>query len=217
MSTTNVTSNVKNPGLGKTGQKRSAGVNVRKMVMTAMLSAVAFILMFFDFSVPFMPAFIKMDLSELPALIGAFAMGPVSGVVICLIKNLLHLLMSSTGGVGELSNFILGACFVLPAGLIYKKWKSKKAAFLGALAGAALMAAISIVSNYYVVYPVYYNFMPKETILEAYQLIFPGVSSIFESLVVFNTPFTFVKGLFSVIITLLVYKPLSPIIKGGQQ
>lgn len=221
MSTTNVSSNLKNAkGTGNmagSGQSRRMGVNVRKMTMTAMLSAIAFILMFFDFSVPFMPAFIKMDLSELPALIGSFAMGPVSGVVICLIKNLLHLLMSSIGGVGELSNFILGACFVLPAGLVYKKWKGKKAAFLGALAGAALMGAVSIVSNYFIVYPVYYNFMPQETILEAYQLIFPGVRNILECLVVFNMPFTFVKGLFSVIITLLVYKPLSPIIKGTQQ
>ena len=121
------------------------GVNVRKMTMTAMLSAVAFILMFLDFSVPVMPGFIKMDLSELPALIGAFAMGPLSGTIICLIKNLLHLFITSTGGVGELSNFILGACFVLPAGLVYKKWKGRKAAVIGSLAGAVLMALVSII------------------------------------------------------------------------
>ena len=101
--------------------KRNAKrINVRYMTMTAMLSAVAFVLMFLDFSVPLMPVFIKLDLSELPALIGAFAMGPVSGVVICLIKNLIHLAMTSTGGVGELSNFILGAAFVLPAGMLYQ-------------------------------------------------------------------------------------------------
>lgn len=198
-------------------------VNVRKMVMTAMLSAVAFILMFLDFSVPVMPSFIKMDLSELPALIGSFAMGPVSGVVICLIKNLLHLFVGNTGGVGELSNFILGACFVLPAGLIYKKWKGKKAAAIGALLGAFLMALVSVVSNYFVVYPVYYAFMPKETVLSMYQALpqvfsfLPQVDSILECLVKYNMPFTFVKGLFSVIITLLIYKPLSPIIKGDQR
>ncbi len=197
----------------KPAAKRT-GANVRKMTMTAMLSAIAFILMFLDFSVPFMPGFIKMDLSELPALIGAFAMGPVSGVIICLVKNLLHLFMTSTGGVGELSNFILGACFVLPAGLIYKKWKGRTAAVAGALAGAVLMAVISIASNYLIVYPVYYAFMPKEAILAAYQAIFPGVDTIFECMVVFNAPFTFVKGLFSVLITLLVYKHISPIIKG---
>ena len=94
--------------------------SVRYMSVTAMLSAVAFILMFLDFSVPFMPAFIKMDLSELPALIGAFSMGPVCGILICLIKNVLHLFITTTGGVGELSNFLLGVAFVLPAGLIYR-------------------------------------------------------------------------------------------------
>lgn len=190
-------------------------VNVWKMTMTAMLSAIAFILMFLDFSVPIMPGFIKMDLSELPALIGTFAMGPVSGVIICLVKNLLHLFMSSTGGVGELSNFILGAAFVLPAGLIYKKWKGRKSAVIGALSGALLMALISIVSNYFIVYPVYYNFMPEETILNAYQAIFSGVDNILECLIIFNAPFTFVKGLFSVLITLVIYKPISPFLKGN--
>ena len=77
-------------------------VNVRYLTVTAMLSAVAYILMFLDFSVPFMPSFIKMDLSELPALIGSFAMGPLCGVIICLVKNVLHLFITSTGGVGEL-------------------------------------------------------------------------------------------------------------------
>ena len=201
----------------KKAQVKRTGVNVRKMTMTAMLSAIAFILMFLDFSVPFMPGFIKMDLSELPALIGSFAMGPISGVVICLIKNLLHLFMTTTGGVGELSNFILGACFVLPAGLVYKKWKGRKAAVIGSLAGAVLMGVVSIASNYFIVYPFYYAIMPKETILAAYQAIVPGMKNILECLIVFNAPFTFVKGVFSVLITLLVYKHISPIIKGAQE
>lgn len=190
-------------------------VDIWKLTMTAMLSAIAFILMFLEFSVPIMPPFIKLDLSELPALLGAFAMGPVSGVMICLVKNLLHLFMTSTGGVGELSNFILGACFVLPAGLIYRRWKGKKSAIFGALAGAVLMAAVSIISNYYIVYPFYYNFMAKEGILEAYQAIFPSVTNILECLIVFNAPFTLVKGLFSVVITIFIYKHISPFLKGS--
>ena len=91
----------------------------RNMAMIGMLSAISFILMFLEFSIPIMPSFIKLDLSELPALIGAFAMGPVEGVLICLFKNLIHLMRTSTGGVGELSNFILCAVFVFVAGLIY--------------------------------------------------------------------------------------------------
>lgn len=205
--------------------KRAAGnaagtvkrVNVRYLTVTAMLSAVAYILMFLDFSVPFMPAFIKMDLSELPALIGSFAMGPVCGIVVCLIKNVLHLFITTTGGVGELSNFILGVVFVLPAGLIYRHKKSRKSALIGSLVGAVVMGVFSIISNYYLVYPVYYNFMPEETVLNAYQALIPSMKSILQSLVCFNMPFTIIKGLFSVVITFLIYKHISPILKGAER
>lgn len=193
---------------------RESGVKVRYMTVTAMLSAIAFILMFLDFSVPVMPSFIKMDLSELPALIGSFAMGPVCGVMVCLIKNLLHLLMTSTGGVGELSNFVLGVAFVLPAGLFYKRKKTRKNAIIGSLLGAACMAAISFPSNLFVVYPIYEKFMPIETIVAAYQAIVPSMKTLWQCLLCFNVPFTFVKGMFSVIITLLIYKKISPILKG---
>ena len=191
--------------------------SVRYMSVTAMLSAVAFILMFLDFSVPFMPAFIKMDLSELPALIGSFAMGPVCGILICLIKNVLHLFITTTGGVGELSNFLLGVAFVLPAGLIYRHKKSRRSALIGSLLGAVIMGVFSVVSNYFLVYPVYYNFMPEEAVLGAYQVIVPSVKSILQCLVCFNMPFTIVKGLFSVVITFLVYKHISPILKGANR
>ena len=189
-------------------------MNVRMITATGMLSAISFALMFMEFSVPFMPGFIKMDLSELPALIGAFAYGPIAGVIICLIKNLLHLFISSTGGVGELSNFLLGASFVLVAGFVYKWKKNRKSALIGSIAGALVMGIFSVFSNYFLVYPIYYNFMPEEAILAAYQLIFSGVDNILECLIVFNMPFTFVKGILSVVITFLVYKRLSPILKG---
>ncbi len=189
--------------------------NIRYMTVTAMLSAVAFALMFFEFSIPFLvPSFIQMDLSELPALIGAFAMGPWYGVLICLIKNLIHLLITTTGGVGELSNFILGAAFVLPAGMIYQRKKTKKNAIIGSFLGAAFMAVLSVLSNYFIVYPAYTAFMPMDTILAMYQEILPGADTLLKCLVIFNMPFTFVKGLFSVVITLLIYKHISPIIKG---
>lgn len=191
--------------------------SVRYMSVTAMLSAVAFILMFLDFSVPFMPAFIKMDLSELPALIGTFSMGPVCGILICLIKNVLHLFITTTGGVGELSNFLLGVAFVLPAGLIYRHKKSRRSALIGSLFGAVIMGVFSVVSNYFLVYPVYYNFMPEEAVLGAYQVIVPSMKSILQCLVCFNMPFTIVKGLFSVVITFLVYKHISPILKGANR
>ena len=79
---------------------------------------------------------------QLPALLAAYAMGPVSGIAVCFIKNAINLLHTQTGGVGELSNFILGVCFVLPAGLIYKRKKTQKSAMIGALAGAVLMLSL---------------------------------------------------------------------------
>lgn len=201
----------------RAGARINSKLDVRKMTVTAMLSAIAFVLMFLDTAVPIMPSFIKLDLSELPALIATFALGPVCGVIVCLIKNLLHLLITTTGGVGELSNFILGAAFVLPAGLIYQHKKTKKNAIIGAIVGALAMAIISFPSNLFIVYPVYYNFMPKDVIIAAYQALVPfaNIDSIAKCLLLFNVPFTFVKGLISAIITILIYQPLRPLLKGN--
>lgn len=188
--------------------------SLRTMTMTAMLSAVAAVLMFISFSVPFVPSFLKMDFSELPALIASFSLGPVSGVVVCLVKNLINLPFSTTGGVGELSNFLLGAIFVFPAGWIYRTHKNRKGALAGALTGNVLMALLSLVTNYFIVYPFYTGIMSMEAIMGAYQAILPSVKNLWQALLIFNLPFTFIKGLFSVIITFLVYKKLSPLLKG---
>ena len=106
------------------------------MAATAVLSALSCVLMYLEFSVPFVPPFLKMDFSDLPALIASFGYGPVGGVTVALIKNLIHLPMTTTGGAGELANFLLSACFVVPAGLIYKKYKNRKSALIGSLIGA---------------------------------------------------------------------------------
>ena len=188
--------------------------DTRKLTSTAMLAAVSTVLMFFSFSVPFMPSFIKMDLSELPALIGSFAYGPLCGVLVCLIKNLLHMPVSTTACVGEFANFLLGAIFVGTAGFFYKKKKSKKNAAIAAVIGTVLMGLASIPVNYFITYPFYYNIMPEEAILAAYQLIVPSMKSVLQCLICFNFPFTTFKGLISVGITLVVYKHLSPILKG---
>ena len=188
--------------------------NTRKITMVGMLSAVATVLMYLDFSIPLVPSFIKLDFSELPALLAAFALGPISGGAVCLVKNLVHLLGTSTGGVGELSNFLLGILFVVPAGIIYHRKKSRLSAFLGAVAGAAAMALLSVVTNYYIVYPIYYQFWPEDVVLGMYQAIDSGVGSIKEALWKFNAPFTFCKGMCSVIILFPLYKRLSPFLKG---
>ena len=198
--------------------KQTKLLSVKDLVTIAVLSAVAAVLMYLEFPLWFAPPFYELDFSEIPVLVGAFSMGPVSGIVICLIKNLIHLTITTTSGVGELSNFILGVAFVLPAGLIYKFKKNRKGALIGSLAGALFMAVFSVVSNYFLVYPFYTAFMPEDAIIGAYNAIASAVGghmdNLLECLVVFNMPFTFLKGMISVGITFLIYKHISPIIKG---
>lgn len=193
----------------------SAG-KTRFLTVTGVLAAVAFLLQLIEIPIPMlMPTFIKFDFSDLPALLGSFALGPVCGILIELIKNVLHaILASGSFGVGELSNFVLGAFFVGAAGVLYRKKRTKQGAIIASVAGAVVMAAISFPSNLLVVYPVYYQFMPEETILAAYQAILPGMQSVAQSLLIFNVPFTFIKGMLDVALCFLLYKKLSPILKG---
>ncbi len=186
------------------------------MTTTAILAAIATVLMYFEFPVPLMPGFIKLDFSDLPALIAAFALGPLSGVVVCLLKNSIHLFATTSGGVGELCNFLLSATFVFIAGLVYKKMNNLKGAVIGSFIGAFAMAIFSVFVNYYIVYPIYTNFMPMEAIIGMYKVINPNVNNIWDALIWFNMPFTFIKGLINVVLAFLIYKQLSPLIKGAK-
>ena len=189
--------------------------NIRKLTVTAIMSALSFALMMIDFSVPIMPAFIKFDVSELPALITAYAFGPQYGVLVCLLKNAMHLPVTTTQFVGELSNFLMGAVFVFIAGLFYKIRKNRTSAFIGALIGNFAMAVACFVVNLYITYPIYMKILiPEQAILGMYQAILPSMDSIWKSILVFNVPFTFVKGLASVIITFIIYRRISPLLKG---
>ena len=186
-----------------------------KLVVTAMLVAVAFVLQYIEVSVPLVPSFLKLDFSDVPELIGAFAVGPVCGVLIAFVKNLLHLPFGSSMAVGELSNFILGAAFSFTAGMFYKYNKNRKGAIIGSLSGAFAMAVISIVSNYFVVYPVYAQLWAggdMNVIISMYKAILPASDNLIKSLLIFNVPFTFVKGVIVAVITFIIYKPLSNVI-----
>ena len=188
-----------------------------KLTVTAMLSAVAFILMFIEFPIPaLIPSFVKLDISDLPELLAAFSLGPVYGVAVTFLKNLLHIVFKGTSSayVGELCNFLLGAVFSLVAGFIYQRKKSRKSALIGAIIGAVLMAIVSVPMNYYVVYPAYvvcYG-MPLEAIIGMYQAILPSADSLIKCLTIFNMPFTFCKGMLDVLLCSLIYKPLSPLL-----
>ncbi|MBQ9345923.1 MAG: ECF transporter S component [Oscillibacter sp.] len=188
-----------------------------KVTVTAMLSAVAFLLMFIEFPIPaLIPSFVKMDVSDLPELLAAFSLGPVYGVAVTLVKNLLHILFKGTSSayVGELCNFTLGAVFSLTAGYLYRWKKTRTGALIGSVAGAALMALASVPLNYFVVYPAYvvcYG-LPMDAIIGMYQAILPSADSLIKCLAIFNLPFTFVKGMLDVGLCFLIYKPLSPLL-----
>lgn len=188
----------------------------RTIAVTAMLGATSAVLMLLSFPMPFLiPGFIKMDFSELPALIASFALGPWWGVLVCFIKNLINVTMTTTGGVGELANFLLGAAFVLPAGYLYRFKKNRVGALLGSVAGAAASAVLSFPINLFITYPFYAVAMiPMETIIGMYSALLPSVDTLEECLLIFNLPFTLLKGVIVTGLTFLVYKPLSVLIKG---
>ena len=196
-------------------QKKSLRGYTRPMAVVAVMSALSIVLMMLEFSVPVVPSFLKFDISDFPALLTSFAVSPLAGVAVCFLKNVLHLFFTATSGVGELANFIISSAFVFPAGLLYKRFHTKSGAVLGSLAGALAAALMSFPVNYFITYPFYAKVMiPMETIIGLYGAILPSVDNLIEALLIFNLPFTFVKGSVCILLTFLVYKPLSRILKG---
>ena len=151
------------------------------------------------------------------ALIGAFAYGPVSSVLIELVKNALQLLTSSTGGIGELANFIMGSSFVVAAGLIYKHHKTKKTAILACLIASVIMGVVATVVNYFILLPVFEAFMPLDQLIASFGEFMPFIKTKLD-VVLFNAfPFNLLKGIGISIVTMLLYKRLTPILKGRQE
>ena len=190
------------------------GLSIRIMTVTAVLSAVSFVLAFFEFPVPLSPSFARMDLSDFPALIGAFAFGPMVGVMIELIKNLLQLISSSTGGIGELANFLMGASYVATAGWIYQRNKTKKTAIIAGIAGSVVMGIVAALANYFILLPLFEQFLPVDQLIASFSAFMPFIKTKAD-VVVFNAlPFNLLKGLAISAFCMLVYKRLSPILKG---
>lgn len=190
--------------------------NIVKLTTTALLSAISAVLQFVEISIPIIPSFVKLDFSDLPAILGSFALGPGYGVVIEFLKNLLHLPFTQSAGVGEICNFILGAVFVFTAGMIYKYKRTRTGAIIASVAGALAMSIISLPANYYFVYPAYVKIlnMPLDDIISMYNAILPGTNSLIRALCIFNLPFTFFKGIVNAALCFLIYKPLSSFLKG---
>ena len=189
--------------------------NTRKLVVTAMLGSLATILMLVEIPLPFIaPPFYEIDFSEVPVLIGAFSLGPVAGVVIEAIKILLNFILngSTTGGVGEIANFVIGCAYVLPASIIYKHRKTKINAIIAMVTATIVMTILSVFINAYVMIPFYSNIMPLEQIIQMGKDIVPLIKDTLTFCIFCVAPFNLIKGVLVSTITTVIYKPLSRII-----
>lgn len=210
-----------NNGSNAAAAGRSGGgvrnVNVRALVITALMGGLSFILMYFNFSVPILSIFAELDLSALPEIVGGFILGPVGAVEIIVLKILLILLFKGTSSMltGEIQNFILSVAYVLPAVMYYRKHRTKKGAALGLVLGSAVSVAISVVTNLYIIFPMYiylYN-MTWEQIIGMCHEVNPYITSIPTFAALSVLPFNLVSRAVTSVITMLVYKKISIPIK----
>lgn len=203
---------------GRNGDKEKI-FSTRKVAMIGVFSAVAFILFLFEFPVPFAPPFYELDFSELPALVGTFAFGPVAGVMIEFCKVLLKLLFkgTSTAFVGDLANFVIGCSFILPASLIYLFKKSKKNAIVGCAVGTVIITLFGTTFNAVYLLPAFSKLygMPLESIIAMGTAVNESVDSVTSLVVLCVAPLNLLKGSSVSVITMLIYKKLSPILKVG--
>ncbi|BFL73001.1 ECF transporter S component [Anaerococcus sp.] len=195
-------------------QSRSKSFSLDRITKVGILSALSYGLMFIQVPIPIAPPFMKLDLADVPSLIGGFALGPWYGVMIQFIKNLLNLSKTMTGGVGELSNFIVGSTFVLVSSLIYRNNKTKKNSILSLILGVLAMSAVATISNAFVVFPLYGKAMNMDLSAFAAQAGKNSLVKNYFTLMIFSiAPFNIIKGAVASIVTELIYKRISPILK----
>ena len=191
--------------------------STRTMVKVSVLGVIAFVLMFFELPLIFLaPPFIKMDISDLPALIGAFAMGPMAGVIIQLLKNVLNVVIegTTTAGVGEFANFVVGSAFAYSAGFIYFKKRTFGRAVVGLVAGTIIMTIVISFANYYVMFPFYAKLFgwPIENLVEMGTAINKNIIDMKTMIIYAIVPFNLLKGTILTALTILIYKKVSPIL-----
>jgi riboflavin transporter FmnP len=193
-------------------------VNLRTLTITAILAAISSVLTYLDFRLPFIPQFLWFDFSNLPALIASLAYGPFHGVAIELIKCLMHLVRTRTGGVGELATFITGISLVIPAGLIYARRRTRRGAILGMASGVVIMTVVAVFVNAYALLPFYskISFIPMEELIATVTVIFPSADSLFGLVMFGLAPFNLIKGITVCLLTYILYKRFSRILHKGQ-
>lgn len=194
----------------------TTSMRTKWMVKVGMLSAVAFLLQLLELPLGIFPAFLQIDFSDVPALLAGFSLGPAAGVVVELLKNLLHLVLknSGTGGVGELANFLIGSAIVVPAAVLYKRKHNRRMAIYGLIAGTITMAVVGVLANLYILIPFYAKAfgMPVEAIVSMGTAANPSIDSLTTLVLYGIVPFNLLKGLLISVVTVLIYKRLSPIL-----
>jgi riboflavin transporter FmnP len=203
--------------MDKDDNRSSKKINVRKLTLIALFSSLAGVVMLFEFPLPIAPPFYKIDLSEIIVLIGTFSLGPLSGVVIELMKNAVKLIIkgTSTAFVGEIANFTVGCVFILPAGIIYRYYRSKKSALVGLIVGTLSLTVVASLANWFILLPAYSKLygLPIEAFIAMGSEINDSIKDLPTFIVLATMPFNLVKGVISSLVTFLVYKRLSPLIK----
>jgi riboflavin transporter FmnP len=193
--------------------------STRKIAIIGVFSAISFVLMLFEFPLPFAPSFYKFDFSDIPALIGGFAAGPMVGVMIEFIKVTLNILIQgpTPGFVGEIANFVIGSAFIIPATVIYRFKKTRNTALISCLAGTACITLVGALLNAYFLLPAYAIAYGCDIsfFVAAGTEINPAINNIFTFCALAVAPFNLLKGAADSVLTFLVYKQLSPILKGG--
>lgn len=188
-----------------------------KITYTAVFAAIATVLMYFEFPLPFMPPFLKVDLSGAVVLIGAFIFGIGPAITMIGIKDLIHLTQSQTGGSGELADFLMLSTLVIVAVLLYRAHKSRKMAAVGCVIGSVAMACMGMLTNYFLIIPFYSAVgMPIDAILGACAAVNPAINGMGAYLLIGVLPFNLIKGAILTVITMLAYKKLSTFIKSKQ-
>ena len=192
-------------------------MTTRMLTQIGMLGAIAVVLMLFEIPLPFAPSFYEIDFSEVPVLIGCFSMGPLAGAFIELVKVILNLVINGTdtAGVGEIANFIIGCSFCVPAGIIYKRKKTKKGAIVGMVVGTLCMTILGCFVNAYILLPTYATAfeMPIEKLVAMGTAVNENITSLFTFVMFAVAPFNLLKGVLVSIIVLCIYKKISPILK----
>ena len=194
-----------------TNAKRKPFLTTRELATVAILAAISAVLFMIEIPVVL---FYKLDLSHLPVLLGTFAMGPVPGTLILLVKSLLGLLHSSSQGVGELADFLMGFAMLLPAGLIYQRNKTRKGALIGMITGTVALILAGCLTNAYLLIPFYMKAfgMPMEAIIGMCAQALPFVDTELKVILFVTAPFNLLKGVVLCILTYMIYKPLSPLL-----